>query len=331
MRPLDIVRSIKVKLGLVVLASFATTLLVYKIGSQLPFGDMFRLVIAIAVGLVAVQLLATGMTSPLREMASAAAKMAEGDYSSRVTASARDEVGQLATAFNHMAEQLAVTDELRRELVANVSHELRTPVTGLQATLENLLDGVSEPDTATLALMHKEVERLGRLITQLLDLSQLESGASPITIKPFELEPLVETVVAEVSAQPSSPIDVQSSGAITAVGDTERIHQVVRNLLDNAVRHTPMDKHILVRLSETPKSTMIEVLDQGTGIAPEDRERVFERFVRADNARDEVRGGTGLGLSIVRWIVDLHGGRVWAEANEPCGTRMTVSLPKERP
>ena len=100
-------------------------------------------------------------------------------------------------------------------------------------------------------------------------------------------------------------------------------------MLDNAVAHTPIERPILIRLSQDAESTTIEVLDQGTGIASGQRERVFERFVRVDNARDELHGGTGLGLSIVKWIVDLHGGRVWAEANEPCGTRMIVSLPKE--
>src|SRR5581483_3959786 len=136
-----------------------------------------------------VQLLARGMTSPLRDMAAGAREMAAGDYSRRVAASSRDEVGELARAFNVMAAELAETDRIRRDLIANVSHELRTPITALQAGLENLVDGVEPPGPEQLRTMLKQAERLGRLVTQLLDLSRLESGAIPLQRSAFEVRP----------------------------------------------------------------------------------------------------------------------------------------------
>src|SRR5690606_10532768 len=144
--------------------------------------------LAIVVSVVAVQVLARGMTSPLREMTAAARAMAGGDYSKRVRATSRDEVGQLAVAFNRMAEDLEQADTLRREMVANVSHELRTPVAGLRAQLENMVDGVAPADGPALEQALAQVERLGRLVTYLLDLSRIEAGAVALDVRDLALE-----------------------------------------------------------------------------------------------------------------------------------------------
>ena len=152
---------------------------------------------ATAIGLLVVQLLARGMTSPLREMAAAASAMARGDHAVRVRATSRDEVGELARAFNTMAAELADVDRQRRELVANVSHELRTPIGALQALLENLADGVEPPDPATLRVALAQTERLGRLVAQLLDLSRMESGALPLRPVAFAVRPLLEQALRE--------------------------------------------------------------------------------------------------------------------------------------
>ena len=148
MRPLDRLSSIKVKLGVVIVATVAGTVIVLAIGFRLGWSLELRTLVAAVIGLALVQLLARGMTSPLREMAAAASAMARGDYGRRVTASSRDEVGELARAFNAMAAELADVDRMRRDLVANVSHELRTPIGALQALLENLIDGVEPVDPA---------------------------------------------------------------------------------------------------------------------------------------------------------------------------------------
>jgi signal transduction histidine kinase len=282
-----------------------------------------------SLSLLMIQLLARGMTSPLREMAAAARAMARGDYGRRVTASSRDEVGELARAFNQMAADLAEVDRMRRDLVANVSHELRTPITALQAGLENLVDGVEPPDPDRLRTMLKQAERLGRLVTQLLDLSRLESGAIPLQRSAFEVRPVLEDAADESRLHaPHVQVSVQvDEPGLVADGDPERVHQVVANLLENAIRHSPTGGKVEIRARPDKGRVAIEVLDEGPGIPEEEASRVFERFYRADTARSSSAGGAGLGLAIARWIVDLHGGDIRAERRAPTGCRMVVLLP----
>ena len=334
-RPLDPVRSLKVKLGLVVAASVSVASLLVWAGLHNQVGPRYTLPAAIALSLVVTQLLARGMTSPLREMTAAARAMATGDYSRRVRATSHDEVGELAVAFNRMADDLASVDRQRRELVANVSHELRTPVTALRATLENLVDGVAEPDPATLTTALAQTERLGTLVAQLLDLSRLEAGVVPLDVTDLSVEPFLDEAVAAARLVDDAvhrsvrwEVDVHPS-ALAVRADPARLHQVIANLLDNAARHSPRDGRVLVSArsveASRPSAVVLEVSDEGPGIAPEDRERVFERFHRA-GAAQSVTGGTGLGLAIARWAVELHGGSIQV-ADSEAGCTMRVVLP----
>ncbi len=329
MRPLDGVSSIKVKLGAVIVAAVGMTVLVVSVGTGAGLSPVVSAVAAGGLSLALVQVLAHGMTSPLREMVAAAAAMARGDYDRRVTASSRDEVGELARAFNAMAAQLGEVDRVRRELVANVSHELRTPISALQAVLENLVDGVEPADPETLRTMLRQAERLGTLVTQLLDLSRLESGAVPLRWQSFPLRPLLDGAADETRLRTTDvevAVRVDPPGA-TAHGDPERVHQVVANLLDNAVRHSPVGGTVEVRATRGRAGVTIEVCDEGPGISEDERSKVFERFYRADSARSSKDGGAGLGLAIARWIVDLHGGDIRVETRRPHGCRMVVELP----
>lgn len=328
--PLDDVPSIKLKLGFVIAAAVAMTVFVFWVLIKIGVWPSVSGVIAGAVAMVMVWFLSRGMTSPLREMASAASAMAKGNYDRRVSSSSRDEVGELARAFNQMAAELAETDRVRRDLVANVSHELRTPITALQAVLENLVDGVSEPDPETFQTMLTEVERLGRLVKQLLDLSRLESGVVPLDRTEFRVEPLLAHAVREQRLHaPEIAVSVSVDAPdLMADGDPERVHQVVANLLENAVRHTPRGGTVQVRARRgRDEGVTIEVLDEGPGIAAADEGRIFERFYRSDSARASSDGGAGLGLAIAQWIVDLHGGDIHPEPREPHGCRMVVTLP----
>ena len=193
-----------------------------------------------------VQFLARGMTSPLRDMAAAASAMARGDYDRRVRASSRDEVGELARAFNAMASDLADVERMRRDLVANVSHELRTPIASLQALLENLADGVEPTDPAALNTALAQTERLGRLVEQLLDLSRLESGGLVLEPVSFGVRELLEqaTRECELGDRPVRLKVCVQPGDLRVNGDPERMHQVVANLLDNAVRHSPPEGRV---------------------------------------------------------------------------------------
>ncbi|MCU1352789.1 MAG: histidine kinase with domain [Acidimicrobiales bacterium] len=329
LNPLQRVRSIKTKLSTVIVAAVAITLAVNEIGLKLNFRAGFRAGVAAGIALGMVQLLARGMTSPLRTMERAATAMADGDYSHPVVASSADEVGRLAHAFNHMASELAQVDRQRRDLVANVSHELRTPISALRATLENLVDGVVPPDPELLGTMLAQVERLQRLVTQLLDLSRLESGASPLHRERFEVADLLHRVADEARLHAASEFVVKVTPPDLAIdGDPERLHQVVANLVENAVRFSPPGGKVTLRCRRDGTArAAIEIMDEGPGIAAADAARIFERFYRADEARSSGDGGAGLGLSIARWIVELHGGRIRAERNEPRGARMVVVLP----
>lgn len=333
MRPLDPLSSIKTKLGVVIVASVAVTVVVHTLGLR---AGVPVLVVALASGalsLLMVQFLARGMTSPLRDMVGAARTMARGDYSRRVTATSRDEVGELARAFNAMASELEQVDRMRRDLIANVSHELRTPISALQAVLENLIDGVEEPDPVTFTTMHEQVRRLGRLVEQLLDLSRLESGAVPLQKIAFGVEDLLQQAVRESKLHAHNVhlvVRVTPAG-LSAEGDPERIHQVVANLIANAVRHSPADSEVTVTARRHQHTVTIEVTDQGPGIPQQEADRVFERFYRADAARSSTQGGSGLGLAIARWIVDLHGGEIRVEPGQPHGCRMVVELPDPTP
>jgi len=330
MRPLDSLGSIKLKLGVVIVAAVVVTVLVAWVGDRLGLSPVIAGLAAVAIALALVQLLAHGMTFPLREMVSAAQAMARGDYSRRVTATSRDEVGDLARAFNSMAGELAAVDRMRRDLVANVSHELRTPIGALRAKLENLVDGVETPDKRTLDAMLRQVERLGNLVEQLLDLSRLESGAVPLERSSFRAAPLLDGVVEEwrtrAEIRDVRIVSAAEPDGLELDGDQERLRQVLANLVANAVRHSPRGGQVLVRASREDGHALLEVVDEGPGIPPGEAERVFERFYRSDQARSSEEGGSGLGLAIARWIVELHGGTIRAEDADPHGCRIVVRL-----
>ncbi len=284
--------------------------------------------IAALVALGMVQFLAHGMVFPLREMVDAARAMARGDYSQRVTATSRDEVGELARAFNTMAAELAEVDAMQRHLIANASHELRTPIGALRATLENAVDGVEPVDPAKLLV---QVERLGRLVEQLLDLSKLEAGVAPLARTQFAAKELLDHVVREWRpAAEEREVQLETAVEIGFVldADEDRMYQVLANLVSNAIRHSPPGTSVLLRADARNGHARLEVADEGPGIPPDEAERVFERFYRADRARAATDGGSGLGLSIARWIVELHGGQIRAEQADPHGCRMVVELPR---
>jgi signal transduction histidine kinase len=332
-RPLDFASSIKLKLGLVIVAAVAVTVIVVSLGNRAGLSPWLTGIAAALLALGMVQLLARGMTSPLREMVAATREMARGRYDRRVTATSRDEVGELARAFNAMATELAEVDRLRRDIVANVSHELRTPLGALRARLENLVDEVETADKATLSAMLAQVERLGDLVSQLLDLSKLESGAVPLQRSSIS----AAVLLAEVADEWRTRAEIRDVRVQTRVqpeplmvkGDEARLHQVLSNLVANAVRHSPRGGVILLTAGEVEEAVRLEVADEGPGIPRGESERVFERFYRSDSARTSAEGGSGLGLAIARWIVDLHGGRIWVDDDAaPMGCRFVIELPR---
>jgi signal transduction histidine kinase len=331
------------------------------IGVTIGIRARFVVLAAVILSMIVTQVLAHGMTSPLRGMTAAARAMAAGDYSRRILATTQDEVGELAAAFNQMAADLEAADRQRRELIANVSHELRTPISVLRAVLENVVDGVTEPNDATVTAALAQTERLGRLVEELLDLSRLEAGAIPLDLSQFAVAPFLAQVIEE-AAGAGRPVRFELAVTpvdLTVRADQARLHQVVANLVDNAAKHSPNGG--VVRVSASARGVVdgagavstgagapagdansastsdttgdlhvggfrIEVADQGPGIPESERTKVFERFTRASEPGLSTNGGTGLGLAIARWAVDLHGGRIEVAPSER-GALIRVDLP----
>jgi signal transduction histidine kinase len=326
-RPLGPVRSIKVKLAIVIAVSGAVGGLVFwRLTGWLPVISVSAVfVVATATS----QLLGHGMTRPLREMTVAARAMARGDYARRVRASSHDEVGELGHAFNLMAADLEVADRHRRELIANVSHELRTPITALQALLENIVDGVAEPDPDSLAAALAQTTRLGALVGELLDLSRLDAGAT--RLRPGRIE--VSTFLAEAVRQATladrtpritprrapGPADGAGRSPPVAPGGGESAGQ--RAAAQSAGRGGVGDRPWIGRRAGTHGA------DQGPGIPAAERDAVFQRFSRGVS----VDGGTGLGLAIVRWAVELHDGTIEIAQEPTTGCRIVVTLPSTHP
>jgi signal transduction histidine kinase len=331
-RPLDFLGSIKLKLGVVIFAAVAVTVIVVAAGGEFGVPWLVTALVAVALSLALVQLLAHGMTFPLRQMVAASRAMARGDYSRRVTATSRDEVGELARAFNSMASELAEVDRARRDLIANASHELRTPIGALRARLENLVDGVEIADQEVFEGLLHQVERLGDLVQQLLDLSKLESGAVLLERSSVRVGDLLETVVDEWQSQASErhvrlKAEVESPQPFVEV-DVQRLQQVLGNLAANAIRHSPHGGCVILRAGARDGRVRVEVEDEGPGIPPAEAERVFERFYRSDRARSTDDGGSGLGLAIAHWIVELHGGSISVDSAFPDGCRIILELPR---
>jgi signal transduction histidine kinase len=225
-----------------------------------------------------------------------------------------------------MSADLGAADEYRRGLIGNVSHELRTPITALRAVLENVVDGVAEPDPATMRMALSQTERLGELVADLLDLSRIEGGAIALRLSRFQVDDFLREAIGHVGA---SAAEVQVAVRVTppglaAVADPARLRQVVVNLVDNAIRHSPAGSRVTVQACALgPGGLRLDVSDRGPGIAPAERERVFERFTRGATSD----GGTGLGLAIARWAVELHGGTIEV-VDDAAGCRIRVTIPE---
>jgi signal transduction histidine kinase len=291
-------------------------------------------------------LLSRRILGPVEALTAAARALECGDLGRRVQAVTRDEIGELGRSFNAMADALARQEHLRRNLVTDVAHELRTPLTNIRGYLEALRDGVARPTAAMLGSLHEEALLLNRLIDDLQDLAVAEAGQLRLAPRPIELADLVEqTIGASRSAAAAKAVTIGVElppGLPPLQADPERVGQILRNLLNNAITHTPPGGSIAVCASaETndeggrtkdgaarPASFVtVTVADSGPGIAAEHLPNIFERFYRADPARARATGGAGLGLAIVRQLVVAHGGQVWAESRPGAGARFRFTLP----
>lgn len=294
-----------------------------------PLADLARPagLVVLVVGFVALTVgirIARGIGRPLSELVDAAGRIEAADYSVRVTESrgGRGDLRGLTRAFNAMAARLEAEDATRRRLLADVSHELRTPLAVIQGNLEALLDGVYAPDEAHIRPILDETQVLERLIDDLRTLSLAESGALPLHREPTDPAVLLEDVASAHRARAAAAkvdLRVDAATGLPAVDvDPVRMHQVVSNLVDNAIRAMPDGGSIVLSTRMLDGALLIEVADDGPGIAPDLLGSVFERFTKSASSR-----GSGLGLAIARAIVTAHGGRITAESG-PAGARASA-------
>jgi signal transduction histidine kinase len=268
---------------------------------------------------------------PVEALTAAARRMAAGDLDSRVEVRGRDEIGDLGRAFNAMAERRATAERLRRDLVGDVAHELRSPLTNLRCQIEGLQDGLVRPTTEALGSLAEEVELLETLIDDLQDLALAEAGQLEMESGPLDLAGEIERVVKALRPRTEESdlrVEVDLPSGLPAVkADARRLGQILRNLLGNAVTHTPPGGTIRVRGRSAGGEVAVTVEDTGPGIAPEHLPFLFERFYRTDASRSRATGGAGLGLAIVKQLAVAHGGRVWVESEVGRGSVFGFSLP----
>lgn len=286
---------------------------------------------AVALALLIGVLLARTLTRPLRSLTLAAQKITAGELDQQVKVTGRDEIGQLAEAFNRMSQEIARVNQQRKQMTADVAHELRTPLTVIAGYVESMQDGVLEPTPARLNLIYAEIERLMRLVGDLRMLSQADAGELTLNPQQIAAQQLVQEAAERFSLQAQQQgiaLNWQVHAETPPVrADEARMMQVLGNLVVNALRYTPDGGSVTITAEPAGGGVLFSVVDNGSGIDPAELPLIFERFHRADKSRHTESGETGLGLAIVKAIVEAHGGRVEAQSQVDGGTRVDVWLP----
>jgi two-component system sensor histidine kinase BaeS len=287
----------------------------------------------IAVALIGMAWIARVVSNPVRRLTVASHQLAAGRLDVRVPAAGRGELARLSASFNAMAEAVQRSEERQRRLVADVAHEMRTPLSNLRGYLEGLSDGVVEPTRELFASLHEETMLQRRILDDLQVLALAEAGDLRYSRAPVDLADLVEvgaTVHRAVAVEAGIALTVDVPAPVWVRADPDRLRQVLGNLLTNALRYTDAGGHVLVRVRELNGEAVLTVRDTGVGMTPADLARVFDRFWRADPARQRATGGTGLGLTIAERIVRDHHGRIAVTSEPGDGTTFTVHLPLTR-
>ncbi|GLY97827.1 ATP-binding protein [Actinoplanes sp. NBRC 103695] len=282
------------------------------------------------VALVGTALIARRVSRPVWLLTEASLRLADGKLDVRVPIKGRGELALLSASFNAMAEAVQSSEERQRRLIADIAHEMRTPLSNLRGYLEGLSDGVVEPSRELFVSLHEETLLQRRILDDLQELALAEAGDLTYTRTSFDLAELATnsaTAHRAVAAEAGVELVVEAPGGTWVRADPERLRQVLGNLLTNAIRYT--DRGGLVEIKARPEvfEAVLMVRDTGVGIAPEDVPRVFDRFWRADPARQRATGGSGLGLTIAHRIVTDHGGRISVTSTPGKGTTFVVRLP----
>jgi two-component system sensor histidine kinase BaeS len=285
---------------------------------------------ALALTLLLTYLLTRWVLRPLFQITAITRKVADGNYSERVNVVSRYEVGQLADAFNHMAENLEKIERLRKNMVADIAHELRTPLTNLRGYLEGLSDSVVPPSRETFQMLEQEVLRLVHLVEDLQQLARADAARAFLDRHELSLHELLGQIMALYRPNfQEKEISVQwrlEPGSEMVTADRDKLLQAIRNLADNAWKYTPRRGTVTISAHRNEDGIKTVFANSGAVIAENDIPYLFERFFRADRSRSRDAGGAGIGLAIVKELIEAHGGTVGAESDEG-GTRVWFTLP----
>ncbi len=295
----------------------------------LSYAVLAAIVIALAISFF----FSRGVIRSLHAMAAASGRIAEGHYDERVDVRGMDELAQLGSRFNQMAEKLEQVEAMRRQLIADVSHELRTPLTAIKGSMEGLIDGVLPVEQATYEQIHAEADRLSRLVDDLQELSRVEARAFRLDLRPVDIAAVARTVakrlrtqfeVKHISLNLELPNDLPR-----ALVDEDRAVQVLTNLTGNALQYSAAGGSVTISAQRLGHEIQVSVRDTGIGLAPEHLNHVFDRFYRVDKSRSrQAGGGSGIGLTIARALVEAHGGRIWvASEGEGHGSTFSFTMP----
>lgn len=288
--------------------------------------------IAMAIAAVLIYFFSGRISNPLKQIRFAAARISNGEFEKRVNINSRDEVGELAKAFNQMAAALQNIEEMRRGFVANVSHELRTPMTSIRGFIEGILDGTipMEKQNHYLTIVRDETNRLNRLVNDLLDLARMEAGETKLSPTVFDINELMRRSVIKLEAlllEKELTVDADFEEEDMPVkADLDAIERVIYNLMHNAIKFTPAGGKISLITRKHKDVAEVTVKDTGVGIEPEELDMIWDRFYKSDKSRSRDKTGTGLGLAIVRNIINEHGQAIRAESKPGEGTAFIFTL-----
>lgn len=298
----------------------------------LIYGALIGAVIALFLGIF----LSRTITRPIRELTKATHAISQGDLTQQVSIRSKDELGELAKAFNKMSTELSRSVNTRKQMTADIAHELRTPLSLILGHAEAVHDGVLHPTTENFEIIREEATRLEHLVEDLRTLSLADAGELTMiyqTIEPGRLLQEVASLYQMQAQKKNIKLDLDIASHLpTLEVDPGRITQVLTNILDNALRHTPENGTVTLAAKQMNNMVELSIEDSGPGLSPEDLTRIFERFYRADASRQrdgEFSGGSGLGLAIAKSIVQAHDGQLSAESEAGKGLKITITLPDE--
>jgi signal transduction histidine kinase len=281
-------------------------------------------------------ILSRTITRPISELTKATHEMAGGKFGQQVPVRSRDEIGELASSFNKMNDNLARSFNLRKQMTADIAHELRTPLSLIIGHAEAVHDGVLPPSKENFEIIREEADRLEKLVNDLRILSLADAGELSVEFQPVEINKLLSDIKSHYMVQFNQKritLDLEPAPVFLQANlDPIRFSQVLTNILDNSLRYTPEGGRVFITVKHSSGQIEINIQDNGDGVSPEEAMHLFDRFYRADESRtrNEDAGGSGLGLAIAKSIIEMHKGKIWAESEKGKGLKVIIQLPIEQ-